>query len=109
MSRLVRWQLVLFCLVTVVSIVVMAVWFMRVPDKAGLGRYQVAVDLTESGGLYATSNVTFLGQTVGRVKRVEVTPRAPARTSTSTPACACPPTVVPRCTAAARSASSSST
>jgi phospholipid/cholesterol/gamma-HCH transport system substrate-binding protein len=74
MSRLVRWQLVLFCLVTVVSIVVMAVWFMRVPDKAGLGRYQVAVDLTESGGLYATSNVTFLGQTVGRVQRVEVTP-----------------------------------
>lgn len=73
MTRLIRWQLLIFTIVTVVGISVMAMSFLRVPDKFGIGRYQVSVDLTETGGLYASSNVTYRGSTIGRVTAVEVT------------------------------------
>ena len=64
MTRLIRWQLLIFSVVTVVGISVMAMSFLRVPDKFGIGRYQVSVDLPETGGLYASSNVTYRGSRV---------------------------------------------
>lgn len=73
MTRLVRWQLLIFTVVTVVGISVMAVSFMRIPDKLGVDRYQVSVDLEDTGGLYASSNVTYRGSTIGRVTAVDVT------------------------------------
>lgn len=73
MTRLVRWQLLVFATVTVLGVSVMAVGYMRIPDAVGLGRYNVKVELADTGGLYATSNVTFRGSTVGRVTSVEVT------------------------------------
>ena len=73
MTRLVRWQLLIFTVVTVVGISVMALSFLRIPDKLGIGRYQVTVELEDTGGLYASSNVTYRGATIGRVTAVDVT------------------------------------
>lgn len=71
-TRFVRWQLTIFSFLTVVSLVIMAVWFMRIPAVVGIGRYTLAVELADTGGLYVSSNVTYRGQTVGRVKEVNL-------------------------------------
>lgn len=73
MTRMVRWQLMVFATVTVVGMTIMAIAYLRIPDHLGLGRYSVDVELEDTGGLYATSNVTYRGSTVGRVKTIEVT------------------------------------
>ncbi|WP_281504697.1 MlaD family protein [Williamsia sp. DF01-3] len=72
MTRFVRWQLRIFAFLTVVSLVIMAVWFMRVPASVGIGRYTLKVELADTGGLYTSSNVTYRGQTVGQVTSVQL-------------------------------------
>lgn len=72
MTRFVRWQLVIFAILTVVSLVIMAVWFMRIPSSVGIGRYTLKVELADTGGLYESANVTYRGQTVGQVKEVKL-------------------------------------
>ena len=59
--------------VTVLSLVVMAFGFVKVPALLGVGRYTVKVDLPASGGLYPTSVVNYRGSEVGSVKSVDVT------------------------------------
>ena len=67
-------QLSILTLVTVVSCGAMAFNFMKLPSTLfGIGEYNVAVDLPQSGGLYQTSVVTYRGTDVGQVKSVEVT------------------------------------
>jgi phospholipid/cholesterol/gamma-HCH transport system substrate-binding protein len=67
-------QLSILTLVTVVSCGAMAFNFMKLPATLfGIGEYNVAVDLPQSGGLYQTSVVTYRGTDVGQVKSVEVT------------------------------------
>ena len=39
----------------------------------GIGQYTLKADLPTSGGLYKTANVTYRGQTIGRVTAVEPT------------------------------------
>lgn len=73
LSRTVWTQLVILGAVTVISCGVMAFGFVHVPALLGIGRYTVTVDLPESGGLYATSVVTYRGSEVGRVDSVDVT------------------------------------
>jgi phospholipid/cholesterol/gamma-HCH transport system substrate-binding protein len=67
-------QLSILTLVTVVSCGAMAFNFMKLPATLfGVGEYNVAVDLPQSGGLYQTSVVTYRGTDVGQVKSVDVT------------------------------------
>ncbi|MFF3574002.1 MCE family protein [Nocardia jiangxiensis] len=67
LTRFVRTQLIIFTVLTVISLTVMAVQFMQIPSLLGVGRYQLKVELTYNAGLYPTANVTYRGETVGRV------------------------------------------
>ncbi|MEH3140665.1 MAG: MlaD family protein [Mycobacterium kyogaense] len=66
-----RRQLMIFAVLTVVSITVLGTYYLRLPALVGIGRYSVAVALPSSGGLYPTANVTFRGSTIGTVTSVE--------------------------------------
>ena len=70
LTRLIRWQLALFGLVTVISVTSISLFYLKVPDALGIGNYQVTVNFEATGGLYPNSNVTYRGSTIGRVTAV---------------------------------------
>lgn len=72
-TRFVRIQLIIFAIVTVIAIVAMAVYYVRVPAMFGIGRYQVDLNLPDTGGLYENANVSFRGVNVGKVEAVRLT------------------------------------
>jgi len=69
-DRLTKMQLAIFGVVTVVTIVVMAVFYLRLPAALGIGTYRVTADFVAGGGLYKNANVTYRGVAVGRVESV---------------------------------------
>ena len=68
---MIRAQLGIFAMLTVIALVVLGVYYLRLPGVAGIGRYTLTADLPASGGLYRTSNVTYRGVTIGMVTGVE--------------------------------------
>ncbi len=66
-TSFVRAQLLIFSVVTVISIVAMAVFYIRVPQMLGIGSYTVNLSMPASGGLYQNANVSFRGVDVGKV------------------------------------------
>lgn len=77
LSRLVRVQLVLFSIASVLGVTAMVVVYIQAPMLLGIGRYTVTLELPEGGGLYRFSNVTVRGVQVGKVSELELTPRGP--------------------------------
>jgi phospholipid/cholesterol/gamma-HCH transport system substrate-binding protein len=75
MTRLIRIQLVLFTALTIIALVALGWYYLRVPSLVGIGQYKLYADLPRSGGLYATSNVTYRGTTIGKVTAVVPTER----------------------------------
>jgi phospholipid/cholesterol/gamma-HCH transport system substrate-binding protein len=73
-SRLVRYQLVAFVLVTVIGVTYAAVEYVDLPRLLGVGRFSVTMDLTDSGGIYPNAVVTYRGNDVGRVETVDLAP-----------------------------------
>ena len=73
LTPFIRRQLILFGVLTVVSIFVLGVYYLRVPSLVGIGRYTLKAELPASGGLYPTANVTYRGVTIGKVTDVEPT------------------------------------
>ncbi len=71
--RLMRRQLILFSILTVIALVVLGWYYLRIPSLAGIGQYTLKADLPASGGLYPTANVTYRGITIGKVTNVEPT------------------------------------
>jgi len=66
-------QLIVFVFLTVGSILVLGGYYLQVPSLMGVGRYTLKAELPASGGLYPTANVTFRGNTIGKVTDVEPT------------------------------------
>jgi phospholipid/cholesterol/gamma-HCH transport system substrate-binding protein len=67
-------QLVVFVVVSLTASTTLALGYIRLPELAfGADRYDVSVQLPESGGLYPRSNVTYRGTEVGHVKDVRLT------------------------------------
>jgi phospholipid/cholesterol/gamma-HCH transport system substrate-binding protein len=75
LTRLIRIQLVLFSIVTVLALVFLGWYYLRLPTLAGIGQYTLYADLPASGGLYKTANVTYRGIQIGKVTDVEPTER----------------------------------
>ena len=75
LTPFIRRQLILFGILTVVSIFVLGVYYLRVPSLVGIGQYTLKAELPASGGLYPTANVTYRGITIGKVTNVEPTER----------------------------------
>jgi phospholipid/cholesterol/gamma-HCH transport system substrate-binding protein len=75
LTRLTRIQLVLFAIVTIVVLVALGWYYLRLPTVFGVGQYTLYAQLPKSGGLYATANVTYRGVQIGKVTKVEPTER----------------------------------
>ncbi|UMB69374.1 MCE family protein [Mycobacterium paraterrae] len=73
LTRFIRRQLRVFAVLTVVAIVVLGWYYLRLPSLAGIGQYTLQAELPESGGLYPTANVTYRGINVGKVTDVQPT------------------------------------
>lgn len=74
LSKFVRIQLVIFAVLTVVGLLVMSLQYVKLPQLFGVGRYTVIVELASTGGLYPHANVTYRGNTVGVVDKVQLSP-----------------------------------
>lgn len=70
LTRLVRIQLVIFTIASLVGVSTMAVKYLQVPTLLGLGRIQVTLELPTTGGLYRFANVTYRGVQIGKVTDV---------------------------------------
>jgi phospholipid/cholesterol/gamma-HCH transport system substrate-binding protein len=68
-------QLILFTILSVITAIVLGWYYLRIPSQVGIGQYTLKADLPASGGLYPTANVTYRGETIGRVTAVEPTER----------------------------------
>ncbi|WP_141772939.1 MCE family protein, partial [Mycobacterium malmoense] len=73
LTPFIRRQLVAFGILTVISLLVLGVYYLQIPSLAGIGRYPLKAELPASGGLYPTANVTYRGITIGKVTDVEPT------------------------------------
>ncbi|PND54527.1 MCE family protein [Mycobacterium sp. ENV421] len=71
--RLVRTQLIVFSVVALITLLVLGVYYLRLPSYSGVGQYTLNAELPTSGGLYRTANVTYRGATIGKVTSVEPT------------------------------------
>ncbi|ORM35156.1 MlaD family protein [Williamsia sp. 1135] len=69
----VRMQLIIFSIVTVIAVIAVAVFYIRVPSMVGVGEYNVEVELPSTGGLYQNGNVSYRGVDVGKVQSVTLT------------------------------------
>jgi virulence factor Mce-like protein len=73
LSRLVRIQLIVFTLASIVGVTVMAYTYLQLPSLLGIGHIEVTAKLPAAGGLYRFANVTYRGVTVGKVISVDLT------------------------------------
>ena len=73
LTRLVRIQLGIFTVASIVGILVMIVSYMQAPTLLGLGHITVKMELPTTGGLYRFSNVTYRGVQVGKVTGIRLT------------------------------------
>jgi phospholipid/cholesterol/gamma-HCH transport system substrate-binding protein len=72
MNRLARIQLTIFAVVTVLSVSAIAIFYLHLPAKVGIGAYRISAEFVNGGGLYKNANVTYRGVTVGRVEDVSL-------------------------------------
>ena len=75
LTRFIKIQLVLFTILTVIALVALGWYYLRVPSLIGIGQYKLYAELPKSGGLYSSANVTYRGITIGKVTAVDPTDR----------------------------------
>jgi phospholipid/cholesterol/gamma-HCH transport system substrate-binding protein len=73
LTRFIKIQLVLFTILTILAVVILGWYYLRLPSVVGIGQYKLYADLPRSGGLYSTANVTYRGTQIGKVTAVEPT------------------------------------
>ncbi|WP_179472259.1 MCE family protein [Mycolicibacterium vinylchloridicum] len=73
LTRLIRIQLVIFGIVSLVGLLLMTFVFLQVPTLLGIGKITVTLQLPSGGGLYRFSNVTYRGVQVGKVTALRLT------------------------------------
>jgi phospholipid/cholesterol/gamma-HCH transport system substrate-binding protein len=73
LTRLVRIQLAVFTIASVIGITAMVLTYVQIPTLFGLGRITVTLKLPATGGLYQFADVTYRGVAIGKVTAVELT------------------------------------
>ncbi|MGB3771066.1 MAG: MlaD family protein [Rhodococcus sp. (in: high G+C Gram-positive bacteria)] len=68
-----RLQLLTIGLVAIVALSVTGIYYARIPQYFGIGRYTVSVELASGAGLYTNANVTYRGSEIGKVSGLEAT------------------------------------
>jgi phospholipid/cholesterol/gamma-HCH transport system substrate-binding protein len=71
-SRFVRFQLVIFVVLSLTSLAVIALVYGRVPELLGFGQRTITVRLTDAAGLYDGARVSYQGIEIGRVTDLTV-------------------------------------
>lgn len=69
-DRLTRMQLMIFGVVTVLTVGAISLFYLHLPAAVGIGTYHVNANFLAGGGIYQNANVTYRGVTVGRVDSV---------------------------------------
>ena len=72
LTRLERWQLRIFAVVTVLTLGITAVFYLHLPAVLGFGTYTATAHFPSSGALYTKANVTYRGTTIGEVTSVSL-------------------------------------
>ncbi|CAN5819950.1 MCE family protein [soil metagenome] len=88
LDRLARIQLMIFAVVTVLTVTAIAIFYLHLPAAVGIGSYKVDANFVAGGGIYQNANVTYRGVTIGRVESVSLTNDgvvADMRLNTNTP------------------------
>ncbi|GAA1463420.1 MCE family protein [Williamsia maris] len=67
-------QLVALAIVGVAAIVYVGLTYARIGELAGIDRYTVHADFSDSGGIFVNAEVTYQGVPVGRVRSLELRP-----------------------------------
>src|ERR1700712_433337 len=75
LTRFIKIQLIIFTILTIIALLVLGIYYLRLPSVVGIGQYELKAELPRSGGLYATANVTYLGTQIGKVTAVTPTER----------------------------------
>ena len=65
-------QLLLFALITLVTVSVLSARFVGLTDKIMGGTYLVSADFADSGGIFTGSEATYRGVTVGKVEALRL-------------------------------------
>jgi phospholipid/cholesterol/gamma-HCH transport system substrate-binding protein len=73
LTRFIRNQLIVFAALTVAALIALGWFYLRIPSQLGFGQYRLIAELPASGGLYRTANVTYRGNQIGKVIKVEPT------------------------------------
>jgi len=73
-SRLIRVQLVVFVLVSLLGVGAMLLVYVRLPEVLGFGVHHLTVDFAKNAGLYANAKVLYRGVEIGQVNAVRATP-----------------------------------
>src|SRR6476619_4606737 len=67
MKRLIRVQLTIFAIVTVVCVGAISAFYLHVPSALGIGSYNVTANFVAGGGLYQNANVTYTVKSVSAI------------------------------------------
>ena len=73
LNRTARIQLLVFAVVTVLTVGAISLFYLRLPARVGIGAYEITANFVAGGGLYENANVTFRGVQAGRVEAVNLT------------------------------------
>jgi len=74
LSKITKVKLMVFVAITAVALLAMALFYIRLPQQVGIGRYGVDVELANAGGLYPQAMVTYRGVEVGKVTGIDLGP-----------------------------------
>lgn len=74
MTKIVRWQLIIFVVIGVVAIVYVGATYAKLDRMVGIGSYSVKAEFEESGGIFTNAEVTYQGVPVGRVGALTLQP-----------------------------------
>lgn len=72
LSKVTKTKLMVFVAITAVTLTLTALYYVRLPQQVGIGRYDLSVELPNAGGLYAQAMVTYRGVEVGKVTAVDL-------------------------------------
>ncbi|GAA1458018.1 MCE family protein [Williamsia maris] len=70
MRRIIKIQLSILSTISIVSITVMAVVYLQIPQTVGIGTMTMTAHMPSAGGVYERANVTYRGATVGIVTTI---------------------------------------
>ena len=70
--RATKIQLLVFALITLVTVSILSARFVGLTDKIIGGTYLVSADFADSGGIFEGSEATYRGVTVGRVEALQL-------------------------------------